>query len=58
MGKTFRYKVIGKRAPRKGEFFLSGAIPQAYRAPNDLDMVYHIVEPIQPKPCPCCGVVS
>ena len=24
------------RAPRKGEFYISGAIPEVYRAPNDL----------------------
>lgn len=26
-----------KRCPRKGEFYLSGAIPEAYRALEDLD---------------------
>lgn len=31
-----------KRPPRKGEFYLSGAIPVAYRAPNDLDTPYLI----------------
>ena len=31
-----------KRPPRKGEWYLSGAIPEAYRAPNDLDTPYHI----------------
>lgn len=30
-------KMTGEfRAPKKGEWFLSGAIPEAYRAPNDL----------------------
>lgn len=31
-----------KRPPKKGEWYLSGAIIQAYRAPNDLDTPYHI----------------
>lgn len=31
-----------KRAPRKGEWYLSGAIPEAWRAPNDLSTTYHI----------------
>ncbi len=31
-----------KRAPRAGEWFLSGASVAAYFAPNDLTMVYHI----------------
>jgi hypothetical protein len=34
------------RAPRKGEWFLSGAIPMAFRAPNDLPLTseYRIME--------------
>jgi hypothetical protein len=32
-----------KRPPRKGEWYLSGATPEAYRAPNDLTQVFHIV---------------
>jgi len=31
-----------KRPPRKGEWYLSGAIPEAYRAPNDLTTPFHI----------------
>lgn len=31
------------RAPRAGEWFLSGAIPEGYRANNDLDGKYHIL---------------
>ena len=31
-----------KRAPKKGEWYLSGAIIAAYRAPNDLLTEYHI----------------
>ena len=30
------------RPPRKGEWFLSGAIVQAYQAPDDLSTPYHI----------------
>lgn len=33
------------RRPRKGEWYVSGAIPAAYRAPNDLSTEYLIVEP-------------
>jgi hypothetical protein len=35
------------RCPRKGEWFLSGAIVEAYRAPNDLTMGYHIARLVQ-----------
>lgn len=31
-----------KRPPKKGEWYISGAIPQAYRAPNDLSFDYYI----------------
>jgi hypothetical protein len=31
-----------KRCPRKGEWYLSGAIIGAYRAPNDLSQTFHI----------------
>jgi hypothetical protein len=33
-----------KRPPKKGEWYLSGAIVEAYRAPNDFlpNMIYHI----------------
>jgi hypothetical protein len=43
-----RYKATGEfRAPRKGEYYLSGAVIQAYRAPNDFsdDMRYWIAVP-------------
>lgn len=29
------FRVVGKRPPKKGEFYLSGAIPQAYKARTD-----------------------
>ena len=31
------------RPPKKGEFFLSGAIPEVYQATNDLDTAYDIM---------------
>lgn len=37
------------RCPRKGEWYLSGAIIQAYRAPNDLSSEYIIAEIITLK---------
>ena len=33
---------VEKRTPRKGEWFLSGAFVEAYQAPNDLTMIYHL----------------
>jgi hypothetical protein len=31
-----------KRAPRKGEWYLSGAVVEAYRAKGDMQTPYHI----------------
>lgn len=31
------------RAPRKGEWYLSGSSPTAWRAPSDLSTEYHIM---------------
>jgi hypothetical protein len=39
-----------KRFPKKGEYYLSGAIPQVYLAPNDLNAEYFIVIPTTPPP--------
>ena len=33
-----------KRCPKKGEWYLSGAIIGAYKAPNDLSTPYHIAK--------------
>ena len=33
------------RPPRKGEFYLSGAVVQGWRAPNDLSTAYRIAIP-------------
>jgi hypothetical protein len=38
------------RAPLKGEFYLSGAIPEAYQAPNDLSTPYAILTPCEEPP--------
>ncbi len=44
LGRDHRAVLTGeKRAPKKGEWYLSGAIPEAYRAPNDLSTAYHIL---------------
>lgn len=40
------YRKVGYRAPKKGEFYLSGAIVEAWQAPNDLSTPYHIVEKV------------
>lgn len=54
-----RYKATGEfRAPKRGEYYLSGAVIQAYRAPNDLSTEYWIAEAYELKPCPCCGQPS
>jgi hypothetical protein len=33
--------------PKKGQWFLSGAIPQAYLAQNDLSIKYHLAKIVQ-----------
>ena len=35
-------KIPGFRAPKKGEWYLSGAVTAAYRAKNDLTTEFHI----------------
>lgn len=37
-------KTREKRCPKRGEWFLSGAIAEAYKAPNDLSQEYHIAK--------------
>lgn len=39
------YEIIGKREPRRNEFYLSGAVVGAWRAPNDLSSPYVVVRP-------------
>ena len=31
------------RTPKRGEYYLSGATPEAWRAPNDLSTEFYIV---------------
>jgi hypothetical protein len=38
-----------KRRPKKGEWYLSGSVVEAYRAHNDLSSVYHIAELVKTK---------
>jgi hypothetical protein len=40
------WETLGYRAPKKGEYYLSGAIPMAYRALNDLSSEYFVVRPV------------
>lgn len=40
------------RPPKKGEWFLSGAIVEAYQAPNDLSAPYWLAIPLRPKLTP------
>lgn len=47
MASKWSYRRAGKAKPKRGEYYLSGAIPQAYKAPNDLTIEYEIVEPIR-----------
>ena len=37
------------RCPKKGEWYLSGAIIEAYHAPNDLTTEYHIAVLVKTK---------
>jgi hypothetical protein len=50
------YRATGEyRVPQKGEWFLSGAIVEVYRAMNDGgDIMYWIAEPVEVVQCPKC----
>ena len=48
LSKMFFYDVLDYREPRKGEYFISGAIPELYKAPNDLSTKYLTVTKIYP----------
>jgi len=39
------YRKIAVRSPKKGEYYVSGAVPMAYLAPNDLTGSYLVVVP-------------
>ena len=38
------------RAPKRGEWYLSGAVIEAYQAPNDLDSAYWIAQRVPDPP--------
>ena len=42
------YRIEDKRPPKRGEHYLSGAIPAAYLAPNDYpeNATYYVVSPV------------
>ena len=44
------------REPKQGEWFISGAIPEAYQAPNDLSTKYQIAELVWYENVPICTV--
>lgn len=41
------WRLIERRPPKKGEYYLSGAIPTAYKAPNDLSTPYMVIIPMR-----------
>lgn len=43
-GKMRTYKVLGYRKPKKGEYYLSGAIVEAWIAPSDFGDKYLVIE--------------
>ena len=48
--KKYFVKTGEVRPPKKGEYYLSGAIPEVYVAPNDLNTSFHIMREIEPPP--------
>lgn len=44
------------RPPKRGEYYLSGAIPTAYYAPNDLTQAFYIMRRAthEETHCPTC----
>lgn len=44
LGGFWYYDVVDFRPPKKGEYYLSGAIVEAYRAPNDLGDSFLVVK--------------
>jgi hypothetical protein len=54
--RSTKYRATGAfRCPRAGEYYLSGAIIQAWRAPNDLSSPYWIAERVEMVRCTHCG---
>lgn len=39
-------RIVGDMTPKKGEYYVSGAIPEIYKAPNDLGQIHRVVEPL------------
>jgi len=39
------YDVVGYRPPKAGEYYISGAIPEVYKAENDLTTPYLVAVP-------------
>ena len=44
LSKSKKYKVLGFRTPKKGEYYLSGAEVMAWKAPNDLSTKYLVIK--------------
>lgn len=54
-GKPWNIRAVNtgaKRPPERGEYYLSGAIVCAYRAPNDLPTAYHIARLVEVEEIP------
>lgn len=55
--KRWWYRATGEfRKPKHGEYYLSGAIVEAYRAPADLDSAYWIATVAEPYPIQVCAM--
>lgn len=57
-GREFiKFRATGeKRSPLKGEYYLSGAVVTAYRAPSDMTGAWWIAEAVLMAKCStCCG---
>ncbi len=54
-GIPVKFKATGEfRPPKRGEYYLSGAIIEAYRVANDLSTPYWIAKEVQMQICPTC----
>lgn len=52
--KFYRHEVMAVktgefRAPKQGEWYLSGAVVEAYKAPKDMRALFHIVQIVRVK---------
>jgi len=45
--RSWKYRMLGFREPKKGEWYLSGAKVTAWYAPNDLSTKFLVVEPTE-----------